>query len=173
MTQASEPGNQNAQSEPERIAGLAALRSAVLELARNARRDLSIFSHELEPSLYDTAEFASAVSQVARSGRNARVRLLIREHDWLVKHGHHLVRLAQQLPSFVELRLIAPEYRHALQGFLVADAGGVFYQPQTDTYEAQTSPYSRRWARDLLTDFQRMWDHAQPDTELGRLPINS
>lgn len=173
MPHENERARSSANADPERLDGLSALREAVLERAQKTRRDLAILSHELEPPLYDTPEFSEAVSQLARSGRHARVRLLIREHDHLVKQGHHLVRLAQKLPSYVEIRRIAPEYRQALNGFMVADRESVVYQPQTDTYEAQASHHAPRWARDLLTDFQRLWDHAVPDAELRRLSLDS
>ena len=158
-------------AEAVRLEGLAALRDAALELAGAASRELAIFSYELEPALYDNAAFAEAVSRIARSGRRARVRLLIREHDRLIKHGHQLIRLAHQLPSYIEIRLVAQEYRHTTHGYLVADDGGVLYQPQSDAFQAKTSARDRRWARDLLAEFQRLWDHATPDPQLRRLHL--
>ncbi|MEJ2481018.1 MAG: hypothetical protein P8Y78_12805 [Acidihalobacter sp.] len=160
-------------AEQVRIEGLAALRDTAVELAEGAGRELAILSYELEPAIYDNAEFAEAVSKVARSGRRARVRLLIREHDRLVRHGHALVRLAQQLPSYIEIRRVAQEDRHAVQGYLVADDAGVLYLPQTDAFQAKTSARDRRWARDLLAEFQRLWDRATPDRQLRRLPLTS
>ena len=158
-------------AEPVRLEGLAALRDTALELAGAAGRELAIFSYELEPALYDTAAFAAAVSRVARSGRRARVRLLIREHDRLIKHGHGLVRLAHQLPSYIEIRIVAQEYRHTAHGYLVADDSGVLYQPQSNAYQAKASTRDRRWARDLLAEFQRLWDHATLDPQLRRLHL--
>jgi hypothetical protein len=159
--------------EPVRIEGLAALQGTALELANDAERELAILSYELEPALYDSAEFSEAVSRIARSGRRARVRLLIRENDRLVRHGHALVRLAQQLPSYIEIRRVAYEHRHATHGYMVADDAGVLYLPQTDSFQAKTCPRDRRWARDLLAEFQRLWDHATPDPQLRRLPLTS
>lgn len=160
-------------AEHIRCEGLAELRETVVKLADGANRELAILSSELEPAFYDSAEFAEAVSRVARSGRRARVRLLIREHDRLVRHGHALVRLAQQLPSYIEIRRVAQEYRHAVHGYMLADDAGVFYQPQTDAFQAKTCARDRRWARDLLAEFQRLWDHATPDQQLRRLPLTS
>jgi hypothetical protein len=160
-------------ADPVRLEGLAALRDTALELAGAASRELAIFSYELEPALYDNAAFAEAVSQVARSGRRARIRLLIREHDRLVRHGHALVRLAQQLPSYIEIRLVAQESRHTAHGYLIADNSGVLYQPQSDVFQAKSSARDRRWARDLLAEFQRLWDHAAPDRQLRRLHLTS
>lgn len=160
-------------AEQVRIEGLAALRDTAVELADGAGRELAILSYELEPAIYDSADFAEAVSRVARSGRRARVRLLIREHDRLVRHGHALVRLAQHLPSYIEIRRVAQEDRHAVHGYMVADDAGVLYLPQTDAFQAKTSARNRRWARDLLAEFQRLWDHATPDPQLRRLPLTS
>lgn len=157
--------------ESQRIAGIAELSRAALRLTETGQRELAIFSRELEPGLYDDAAFVSQVSRIARSGRHARVRLLIREHDRLIKHGHPLVRLAQQLPSHVEIRMIARAHQHQVQGFLVVDDARVLYQPQAEVYEAKTCPHDRRWAHDLLAEFQGMWDHAHPDQQLRRLSL--
>lgn len=154
--------------DAERLEGLAAIRCATLSLVQAAKYDLAICSHELEPLLYNEESFTEAVSHLARNGRHARVRLLIREHDTLVRQGHRLLRLAQQIPSHVEIRRIAPEHRHSMHGFLIAD-DGVFYQPQTTVYEARVSMHDRRWARSLSAEFQRLWDHSIDDPHLRRL----
>lgn len=160
-------------AKPARLNGLSALREAALNLARGARHELVICSSELEPALYNNGNFVGEISRVARSGRHARVRVLIRDNDPIVKHGHALVRLAQLLPSYIEIRRVMPEHRDNLYGYLVTDEGGVLYQPQVRLFQAKIATRNRRWARDLLSEFQRLWERAETDLQLRRLPLNS
>lgn len=159
--------------EIQNLEGREALTAAALELASTALRDVAMLSHELEPPIYDNAEFADAIAQVARAGRGARVRLLIRRDEHLVRHGHALVHLAQQLSSYVEIRLVSRQFSHLTHGYLITDASGVFYQPLSDAFKARVSQNDRRWARDLLTEFERLWEHAEPDPQLRRLALGS
>lgn len=156
-----------------RLEGMDALREAALKLAQGARHELTICSGELEPALYDNGHFADEISRVARSGRRARIRILIRDNAQIVKHGHALVRLAQLLPSYIEIRHALPEHCNSMYGYCVTDVGGVLYQPQIRVFQAKTAPQNRRWARDLLAEFQRLWEHAVPDPQLRRLPLDS
>ena len=64
-------------------------RAAVaLELAQQCRRHLRLLSHTLDHELFDRDDFASAISQLARSSRFSEIRLLVVEVKPIVERGH-------------------------------------------------------------------------------------
>lgn len=148
-----------------------ALRSAVLSLARQARQGIAIVSRHLDPALYDTAEFADALKALALSSPRAQVRAIVQDVAPIVRDGHHLVALAQRLPSFIHLRVPGPPYRDFNQAFLVADDAGYVQRDLADRYEAAVCFHAPLVARDLLRQFEAIWASAEPDPNLRALRI--
>ncbi len=72
-----------------------------LEMVRQRKRMLDIISRELDPAIYNTAEFTEAVKQLVLKSRNNRVRILVHEPLRIAKRGHRLVDLAMHLSSFI------------------------------------------------------------------------
>ena len=77
-----------------------ACRLAALSMVRQAARSVEIVSRHLDPKMYDNAEFCDAVSQLVVGSRRARVRVLVRDTEPVIKNGHRLVPLAQRLPAY-------------------------------------------------------------------------
>ena len=83
---------------------------AALAMARQTRRTLDVFSLVLEPAVYDQPEFAEAVKRIALGSTQARVRLLVRDTNPIVRRGHRLLELSRRLSSFIEMRVQATEH---------------------------------------------------------------
>lgn len=146
-------------------------RIATLSMARQAAREIDIVSRQLDPQIYDTQEFCDAVSKLALGSRRARVRVLVRNTDAVVKSGHRLVNIAQRLSSFIEIRVPAPEYEDYNSAFLVVDDAGLVYRTLSDRFEATVNFNNPRMAQDLRRQFDEMWQTATPDVNLRRAHI--
>ncbi|NIM27286.1 MAG: hypothetical protein GTO67_00725 [Gammaproteobacteria bacterium] len=145
-----------------------ACRLAAFSMLRQAARSVEIVSRGLDPQIYDNAEFCDAVSQLVVGSRRARVRVLIRDVEPVVKSGHRLVPIAQRLPTFIELRVPAREYDEYNSAFLVVDGAGVIYRRLSDRFEATVNFNNPHMARDLVRQFEEMWQTAVPDINLRR-----
>jgi hypothetical protein len=145
-----------------------ACRLAAVSMARQAARSIEIVSRQLDPQMYDDAEFCDAVSKLAVGTQRARVRVLLRHTDPVVKGGHRLVTLAQRLTSFIELRVPAKEYQEYNAAFLIVDGAGVIYRRASDRFEASVNFNNPRTAQDLGRQFEEMWQTAVPDVNLRR-----
>lgn len=145
--------------------------AVALALAGQTRRTLDIVSRHLDPRLYDNEEFAEAVKRLALGSRRALVRVLVQDVDPILRDGHRLVALAQRLPTFLHIRVPAPEHRGYNQAFLVADGVGYLHRELADRFEGKASFHDPAAARDLLRVFQPMWDAAQPDPNLRALRV--
>ena len=93
-----------------------------LALARQAKHSLTIFSYDLEPSLYNSPAFYDAARNVIGSDPNAIIRILVYDISRTINRGHRLLDLSQRLSSRVQIRKLPRKYHHA---FLIADDVGV------------------------------------------------
>jgi len=148
-----------------------ACRLAAISMARQARRSLEIVSRDLDPAIYDDADFVEAVSQLCLGSPRVRVRILVRDAPVIVKHGHRLLPLAHRLSTFIDIRVPGREHADYNSGFLIADAAGVIYRTLADRYEATVSFNDPRTAQDLGKLFEEMWQAASPDPNLRRMSL--
>ena len=158
----------NGHSELVEVDTSEACRLAALSLVRQAARRVDILSRNLDPAMYDTSEFSEAVSRLVINSRRARVRILLRQVEPVVKHGHRLVALAQRLSSFIELRVPSGEFDDYNPAFLMVDDAGVIYRTLPARFEATVSFSDRRMAQELGRQFDEMWQTATPDMNLQR-----
>jgi hypothetical protein len=145
-----------------------ACRVAAISMTRQAARSVDILSHSLDPAMYDNAEFCDALSNMVTGSRRARVRVLLRDTEPVIKHGHQLVSLAQRLSSFMELRVPAREFDEYNAAFLLVDEAGVIYRTLSDRFEATINFNDGRTAQNLLRQFEEMWQTATLDQNLRR-----
>ena len=144
-------------------------RAAALAMVSQGRRTVLIFSRDLDPRVYNTAEFADALSTLARLSKYSWIRMLVQDSSGIVRDGHRLVELARRLSSRVELRKAHPDFRDANRAFLVVDEIGLILRVPADRYDAVVSFHDGMAARGQTRFFHRVWDRSAPDPELRRL----
>lgn len=155
----------------QRLETLAQNRAAAVEVARNARRHLALFSRDLEPLLYDTQEFMSAVQALVTRTRFAKVRVVSVDPGPAIRGGHRLIQLAQRFTSYIEIRRASREHAQLMETFLIADEAGLLYRPIATRYEGFAGTEIALDARQHLKTFESIWGEAEPDIEFRRLGI--
>ena len=63
------------------------MRQAAIEVVREASRKVSIFTHDLEPGIYDDPEFLEIIKRLVLSQTYARIRVLIADPSRAIKSG--------------------------------------------------------------------------------------
>ena len=63
------------------------MREAAIQVVSEASRRVSIFTHDLEPGIYDDPEFLEIIKRLVLSKTYARIRVLIAEPSRAVKNG--------------------------------------------------------------------------------------
>ena len=154
-----------------RLETLADNRSAAVEVARIAKRELALFSRDLEPSLYDREDFIGVVQALATRSRMSRIRIVAIDPGPSVRAGHRLVGLAQRFSSYIEVRRAARDHAEMAETFLVADEAGVLYRPISTRFEGYAGTHLPMEARQHLKAFESIWNMAEPDSEFRRLGI--
>jgi predicted GNAT family N-acyltransferase len=152
--------------------GLDATREAVLALVSSARREVSIYTRDLEPALYAHPPIVQAFKDFAVSGRGGVVQFVIQDPEAAQRSPHPLLAVAQRLSSAFVLR--TPQDVEELQYpsvFVANDADGYLFRLLGSRFEGEWSPVLPGRNRQLRQQFQRVWERARPCTELRSLQI--
>jgi hypothetical protein len=146
-------------------------RQAALRMAEQTRRSIAIISRNLDPSVYDTAEFVEAVKQLVLLNRYTHVRALVFDPLSIVKRGHRLFELMLSLTSFIEFRVPSFEYDGFNEPLFVADEVGYILRSSMERYEGALNFNDALGARILMKQFEEMWGKAKPDPNLKRVNL--
>lgn len=158
-------------SEPVQIATSADNRMAATSLVRQGKRYLHIFSRDLDHTVYDTTAFITAVRGLATYSRYSQIRILVQNTEGIIKSGHRLVQLAQQLNSTMQMRKSGREHQALNEDFLVVDKLGLLHRKTSERYDGVVNFNAPLEAVAMVKLFDEMWDRSEPDPELRRLYI--
>lgn len=160
-------------NEELRIDTAAENRDAVIMLAEQARFSLNLFTLDLDPRIFDNAEFERCIFRLAREHRSADIRILTQDSSRAVQQGHCLIRLAQKLTSSVFIHNPAKEHSNVIATFLVVDGKGILHRPRSTStnYDAVVNFMSPQQAGELNDYFNEMWERSMPDSQIRRLYI--
>jgi predicted GNAT family N-acyltransferase len=156
----------------EDFEGLDATVAAVLSLVGSARRELLIYTRDLEPAVFGRPAVVEALKAFAISGRGGSVHFLLQDPDLAQRTPHPLLALAQRLPSCFWFR--TPQEAEELQYpsvYLVNDSDGYLFRLLGSRFEGDWSPALPGRNRQLVEQFRRTWERARPCTELRALGL--
>ena len=142
-----------------------------IALTQKTSRNIDILSRYLDNSIYDTPDFIDAIKQLSISSKFTRIRVLIKDSNPMIKNGHRMIDLIQQLTSSIEVRVINEEYKSHLYAFSLFDGKGVIYLNHADRYEGFANFERARLVTELSNTFNEIWEHSVPDPNLRRLHI--
>ena len=151
--------------------GVEQFRSALIALFQGASRDVCIFSAQLAHALYHDRAVNDALSAFARSSRFARVRLLVRDTDPMLRRFHHTTALVQRLSSRIELRQIEATVDTPDWEFVTADRKQALVCDDRDLWQGTFDADNRVRAGKLAEVFELDWPLAAPEPNLRQLRI--
>ncbi|MGD2084105.1 MAG: hypothetical protein PVF91_14175 [Chromatiales bacterium] len=153
------------------LEGRESLRLAVQRLFDQANERLDLFTWDLEPAVFDSYELFEQASRIARRTRHSRIRIMVQESRRAAQDGHALVRLAQRLPSHVQIRKPHKDFEQYRHSFLIADGRGLLYRHSPDLFEATVDFNAPEQAQETGEFFDRVWELSQQDVQLRRLSL--
>lgn len=144
---------------------------AVLKMALQAERTLDIISRDLDPAIYNRADFVEAVKNMLLKSKRNRLRILVHEPNTIIKRGHRLVDLALFLTSFIEIRVMGWEHAQYNESLFVADRTGYIYRLNGERYEGKLNFNDKRASRLLIHEFDEIWKQSRSDPNFKRALI--
>jgi predicted GNAT family N-acyltransferase len=146
--------------------------SAMHQIIGKARRQICIYSPDLEPVLYGKTEIVEALKQFAINSGGGFVQVIVQDTLQLRNQPHPLLDLAQRLPSVFLIR--TPEEPEDLKypsAYLINDRDGYLFRVQSSQYLGVWSPTMPARNRQLAEEFDRVWQRSLPCTEFRVLGL--
>lgn len=147
------------------------MRQAAVEVAREATRKVSIFTHNLEPGIYDDPDFLEVIKRLVLSTTYSRIRVLIAEPSSAIKNGNNFVHLGRRLNSYIEFRHVREDLQTHSEAFCIADETALVYRLQASRWEGIADTYEPPVAKMYGRMFDEIWQASEVETEFRQLGI--
>lgn len=158
--------------EAKRLETVESAIDATLQLIMRSRRQLYIYSHDLEYALYGQNQIVEALKQFILRNRNGEVHIIIQDPANLRNQVHPVLELAQKLTSHFLIRApVETEDLKYLSAFVVNDCDGYLFRLFGNRYEGHWSPNLPARNRQLREEFERVWQRSRPCTEFRALGL--
>lgn len=147
------------------------MRLAAIEVARAAKRKLSIFTHDLEPGIYDDPDFLEVIKRLVLSQTYTRIRVLIADPTRAIKNGNNFVHLGRRLNSYIEFRHVREDLRTHAEAFCIADETALVYRLQADRWDGIVDTYEPAVAKLYGKMFDEIWFASEVEFEFRQLGL--
>jgi len=155
---------------PNPVETQAAAVAALLAVIGQARRELHIYTRELDPGLLDAPEVLVALRRFATDG--GEVQVLLQDPATPQRSLSPLLGLGQRLSSAFAFRAIEePTDRIYPSAYAVNDRGGYYFRPLGHRCDGEFRLDGAARARQLLAAFDPVWQRARPCSEYRALGI--
>jgi hypothetical protein len=138
-------------------------------MLEQARRDLCLLTRDLDKPVFDQPRFLAALRRLALRSRFSRIRILLQDHERVVKQGHRIIELTRRLVSSIEVRTPSEEWQDLAENYLLADGDGYVRWEHGTRYEAMADYHAPLVVRPLQARFDEIWESAEVSSELRRL----
>lgn len=146
--------------------------AATLMLITKARRQICIYTPDLEQVLFGQAEVVEALKQFAIDSNGGNVLIIVQDTLVVRNQPHPLIDLVQRLPSAFLLRSpVEPDDLQYPSAYLVNDRDGYLFRQQSGYYRGVWSPTLPSRNRQLSENFDSIWQRCRPCTEFRTLGL--
>lgn len=146
--------------------------AATVAIVLRARRNLWIYSRELDPGLFDAPDVLDALRRYGTAGHGGEARILLQDADAVQRAHAPLLALAQRLPSVFQFREISdPADRAYPSAFVANDIGGYYFRGLGHRFDGETDLDGAGRARQLAESFKPIWERSRPCAEFRALGI--
>ncbi len=145
------------------------MRRAVIDVATVAVRKVSIFTHDLDPGIYDDPDFLEIIKRLVLSQAYARIRVLIADPARAIKNGNAFVHLGRRLNTYIEFRHVREDHRTHAESFCIADETALVYRLQAKRWEGIADTYEPAVSRLYGKMFDEIWQASEVELEFRQL----
>ena len=146
-------------------------RNVAIALARQAKRRIDIFTHDLDKRVFDDNDFVEAVKQMVIGHSRALLRVIVQDSTRATKQGHRLFNLGQEITSKIKFHKPDDEFINHGETYLLVDGTGLLLRRQHERYNGIANFNDPKRVRELQAHFDRAWEGSEPDAYLRRLTI--
>ena len=151
------------------ISSMEEMRLAVIDIATVATRRVSIFTHDLDPGIYDDPEFLEIIKCLVLRQSYARIRVLIADPPRALKAGNNFVHLGRRLNTYIEFRHVREDLRTHPESFCIADDIALAYRLDADRWEGIVDTHEPAVASVYGKMFDEIWMASEVEYEFRQL----
>ncbi|MFA9420026.1 MAG: hypothetical protein ACERLB_07725 [Gammaproteobacteria bacterium] len=141
-------------------------------LIGTSRQKIYIICESLDATIYSDKEIFDYMSDLAIRNRKTDIRIIAHDTRVASQDGHFLIRLAQKLPTFVEIRTtVMPLDKKFSENWLIIDDRSYMRIRNPLRYEGFFEMDNRLECRILLERFDEIWEASTPDHNTRRLSL--
>jgi predicted GNAT family N-acyltransferase len=146
-------------------------RNVILEMAKQARISIQIYSPVLDHKLFNNNELMEICSALARKNRYTHIEVLLHDSHRVVKNGHALLSISRKLSSSIQMKIVHPEYRQLNHEYMLVDGVGLIYRLDYEEYEGYSNFSDKTECNRLGRQFNAAWESGLNDPNLRQLRI--
>ena len=144
--------------------------AAVVGVVATARRQVLVYSRELDPGLLDAPPVLAGLRRLATGG--GEIRILLQDPATPQRALAPMIALAQRLPSAFAFRAVEePTDRSYPSAYVANDRDGFYFRTLGHRFEGETRLDGAGRARQLRANFDPVWERARPCTEYRTLGL--
>ncbi|NOT89936.1 MAG: GNAT family N-acetyltransferase [Lysobacter sp.] len=136
------------------------------------RRELCLYSRQLDPGLFDSPEVLEALRRLATRRQRVDIRILLQDAGTPQRAHAPLIGLSQRLSSVFAFREITDPADHGYaSAFIANDSGGYYFRTLGNRFDGEAALDFGGRARQLADGFMPVWERARIVTEFRALDI--
>jgi hypothetical protein len=147
------------------------LQEAVLRLAQQAQREITLFTRVLEPERYNTPGFVDALLQLLKHSRYSRIRMLVSDTRLLGENCQRLLKLLRATDERFLLRKITVDPASVTPAYLICDDHSMIRWPNAALHRAICYTADRARVKQQMEDYNQLWGTAVDDPNLRQLSL--
>ncbi|PHS15664.1 MAG: hypothetical protein COA86_13355 [Kangiella sp.] len=156
---------------PLNIQSFESLKLATLNLFKQSKRLIQIYSFSLDKRILNNREIELTMTKLLRTSRYAKIQCLIYDEKELQGFDHRIVSLAQRFTSFIEIRVIPEDLKNTNAGYYIVDKQFMIYRSNRENYEALLFKQRQIEVKDKIKHFEDVWQQSRPASFLRALHL--
>lgn len=148
-----------------------ALREQAIWLGQQAQRQLTLFSPDLEPALYNNDIFVSTVLALIKRSKYTQVRILTQDTRQAQQGNHGLLKLMRYDSPQLQLRKLTVDAENRALAYLISDDQHLLRRQNTNVYEGLCYTHDRARVKDQLEEFDLLWNAAILNPDLRHFTL--
>lgn len=142
-----------------------------LEMVQQARKEIKIFSWDLDNKIYDQQELVRSFTNFAIASRHTKLQILVQNPENIIQQGHRLVETSRRLTSSISILCAGADFKDYSEAFMLIDDYGIIHKPIRNRYDGTANFNSPLKNKKYLEIFQTAWAGAQEDDNIRQLNI--
>ena len=148
-----------------------AVRAQITLLTNQARHEIRLFTPQLDPALFNTAELTGLLTSFVARDRHNFIQILVEDSDQTVRDNDRVVLLCRRMSDFVHLHRVGEQHIGLKEMFLVVDHLGYLHQSDLARHDCVSASADTRGAVQLAQRFQQMWEHSEPLRQINTVGL--